>query len=100
MAIFEGLTEKLGSIIKGLRNTGRITENDLKNISREIRLALLSADVNYKIVKDFVASISEKALNKDVLESLTPGQQVIKIVHEELILLLGGKNEKLITSSK
>ncbi len=99
MAIFEGLTEKLGSIIKGLRNTGRITENDLKNISREIRLALLSADVNYKIVKDFVASISEKALNKDVLESLTPGQQVIKIVHEELILLLGGKNEKLITSS-
>ncbi len=99
MAIFEGLSEKLGAIIKSLRSSGRITENDIKNISREIRLALLSADVNYKIVKDFVSVISEKALNKDVLESLTPGQQVIKIVHEELITLLGGKNEKLIFSS-
>ncbi len=99
MAIFEGLSEKLGSIIKKLRSSGRITENDIKNISREIRLALLSADVNYKIVKDFVTVISEKALNKDVLESLTPGQQVVKIVHEELISLLGGKNEKLIISS-
>lgn len=99
MALFEGLSEKLGAIIKSLRSSGRITENDIKNISREIRLALLSADVNYKIVKDFVSVISEKALNKDVLESLTPGQQVIKIVHEELITLLGGKNEKLIFSS-
>ena len=99
MAIFEGLSEKLSAIIKNLRNSGRITENDVKNISREIRLALLSADVNYKIVKDFVAVISEKALNKEVLESLTPGQQVIKIVHEELISLLGSKNEKLIVSS-
>lgn len=99
MAIFEGLSEKLGAIIKSLRSSGRITENDIKNISREIRLALLSADVNYKIVKDFVSVISEKALHKDVLESLTPGQQVIKIVHEELITLLGGKNEKLIFSS-
>ena len=85
--------------MKKLRNTGRITESDIKDISREIRLALLSADVNYKIVKDFVSVISEKALNKEVLESLTPGQQVIKIVHEELISLLGSKNEKLITSS-
>ncbi|HQM96262.1 MAG TPA: signal recognition particle protein [Clostridia bacterium] len=99
MAIFEGLSEKLSAIIKNLRNSGRITENDVKNISREIRLALLSADVNYKIVKDFVAVISEKALNKEVLESLTPGQQVIKIVHEELISLLGSRNEKLIVSS-
>ena len=99
MALFEGLSEKLGAIIKSLRSSGRITENDIKNISREIRLALLSADVNYKIVKDFVSVISEKALHKDVLESLTPGQQVIKIVHEELITLLGGKNEKLIFSS-
>lgn len=99
MAIFEGLSEKLSAIIKNLRNSGRITENDVKNISREIRLALLSADVNYKIVKDFVTVISEKALNKEVLESLTPGQQVIKIVHEELISLLGSKNEKLIVSS-
>ncbi len=99
MALFEGLSKKLGAIIKSLRSSGRITENDIKNISREIRLALLSADVNYKIVKDFVSVISEKALNKDVLESLTPGQQVIKIVHEELISLLGGKNEKLIFSS-
>lgn len=99
MAIFEGLTEKLGAIIKSLRSSGRITENDIKNISREIRLALLSADVNYKIVKDFVATISEKALNKEVLESLTPGQQVIKIVNDELVSLLGDKNEKLIVSS-
>jgi len=64
MAIFEGLSEKLGAIIKSLRSSGRITENDIKNISREIRLALLSADVNYKIVKDFVSVISEKALNR------------------------------------
>ena len=62
MALFEGLSEKLGAIIKSLRSSGRITENDIKNISREIRLALLSADVNYKIVKDFVSVISEKAL--------------------------------------
>jgi signal recognition particle subunit SRP54 len=100
MAIFEGLANKLSSIIKNLRNTGRITEDDIKNISREIRLALLSADVNYKVVKEFIASISEKALNKEVLESLTPGQQVIKIVNEELIELLGSKNERLITSGK
>jgi len=100
MALFEGLSEKLGAVIKNLRSSGRVTEADIKKISREIRMALLSADVNYKIVKEFVDTISEKALNKDVLESLTPGQQIIKIVNEELIALLGDKNEKLIVSGR
>lgn len=100
MALFEGLSEKLGAVIKNLRSSGRVTEADIKKISREIRMALLSADVNYKIVKEFVDTISEKALNKDVLESLTPGQQIIKIVNEELITLLGDKHEKLIVSGR
>ena len=92
---FEGLSEKLQLITKKLRGQARITEGDLKDMLREVKLALLEADVNYKIVKDFIASIQEKALGQDVLKSLTPGQQVIKIVKDELVDLLGGEESKI-----
>ena len=88
---FEGLSEKLKGIVNKLKGKSRITEADVKEITREVKLALLEADVNYKIVKDFTNKIGEKALGQDVLKSLTPGQQIIKIVHEELVELLGGK---------
>ncbi len=92
---FEGLSSKFQNIINNLKGKARITENDVKEVSREVKLALLEADVNYKLVKDFTNKISEKALGQDVLKSLTPGQQVVKIVHEELTDLLGSKEEKL-----
>ena len=95
MAIFEGLSEKLQGTIKKIRGAGRVTEKDVKNITREIKLALLEADVNFKVVKDFINKISEKAVGRDVLESLTPGQQVIKVVHEELIDLMGRTESKI-----
>ena len=88
---FEGLSEKLKGVINKLKGKSRITEADVKEITREVKLALLEADVNYKIVKDFTNKIREKALGQDVLKSLTPGQQIVKIVHEELVELLGGK---------
>lgn len=97
---FEGLSSKLQETIKKLKSKGRITEKDLKEVTREIKLALLEADVNFKIVKDFIIKISERALGQDVLESLTPGQQVIKIVHEELIELMGSSQSKLTFSPK
>lgn len=100
MAIFEGLSSKLESIIKNIRGKGRVSEADIKQISREIKMALLEADVNYKVVRDFINSISEKAMGSEVLASLTPGQQVIKIVNDEMIALLGGKFEDLALSSK
>lgn len=92
---FEGLSEKLQSITKKLRGQARITDSDLKEMLREVKLALLEADVNYKIVKDFIATVQEKALGQDVLKSLTPGQQVIKIVRDELVDLLGGEESKI-----
>ncbi len=92
---FEGLSSKLQEITRKLRGKARITENDLKEMLREVKLAMLEADVNYKIVKDFIASVQEKALGQDVLKSLTPGQQVIKIVKDELIELLGGEESKI-----
>lgn len=92
---FEGLSSKFQNIINNLKGKARITENDIKEVTREVKLALLEADVNYKLVKDFTTKISEKALGQDVLKSLTPGQQVVKIVHEELTDLLGSKEEKL-----
>ena len=92
---FEGLSTKLQGIINKIKGKARITEDDVKEITREVKLALLEADVNYKIVKDFTSKISEKALGRDVLKSLTPGQQVVKIVHEELVELLGSKDEYL-----
>ena len=92
---FEGLSEKLQAFTKKLRGKARITESDLNEMLREVKLALLEADVNYKVVKEFIANIHDKALGTDVLKSLTPGQQVVKIVKDELIELLGGTDSKI-----
>ncbi len=92
---FEGLSSKLQDFTRKLKGKSRITESDLKEMLREVKLALLEADVNYKIVKEFTSSIQEKALGQDVLKSLTPGQQVIKIVKDELVELLGGTDSKI-----
>ena len=92
---FEGLTEKLNATFKKLRGKGRLTENDVREAMREVRLALLEADVGYKVVKDFVATVTERAVGSDVLDSLTPAQQVIKIVNEELTKLMGGGTAKI-----
>ena len=96
---FEGLSSKLQDITRKFKGKARVTEQDLKEMLREVKLALLEADVNYKIVKDFVASVGEKALGQDVLKSLTPGQQVVKIVKDELVELLGGTDSKINFSS-
>jgi len=92
---FDGLSSRLQEITRKLKGKARITESDLKEVLREVKLALLEADVNYKIVKDFIKVVEEKALGQDVLKSLTPGQQVIKIVKDELVELLGGEDSKL-----
>ncbi len=92
---FEGLSSKLQDITRKLRGKARITESDLKEMLREVKLALLEADVNYMIVKEFINSVQEKALGQDVLKSLTPGQQVIKIVKDEMVELLGGTESKV-----
>ena len=92
---FEGLSEKLNAVFRRLRGQGRITEADVREAMKEVRLALLDADVSYRVVKDFVASVTERAVGADVLESLTPAQQIIKIVNEELTQLMGGGSEKL-----
>jgi len=97
---FEGLSEKLNAAFKRLRGKGRLSEADIKAAMREIRLALLEADVSYKVVKDFVKNVSERAVGKDVLESLTPAQMIVKIVNEELIALMGSESQKLNISSK
>ena len=92
---FEGISSKLQDITRKFKGKVRITESDLKDMLREVKLALLEADVNYKIVKEFIANIQEKAIGQDVLKSLTPGQQVIKIVKDELVELLGGVESKI-----
>ena len=92
---FEGLSSRLQEITRKIRGKARITDSDLKEILREVKLALLEADVNYKIVKEFISTIQEKALGQDVLKSLTPGQQVVKIVKDELVQLLGGETSKI-----
>ncbi len=97
---FENLADKLQQTFKKLRGKGKISEADLKAAMREVKLALLEADVNFMVVKDFIKTVSEKALGANVLESLTPGQQVIKIVNEELTALMGEKAEKIQFSSK
>ena len=97
---FEGLSEKLNATFKHLRGKGRLSEEDIKLAMREVRLALLEADVSYKVVKDFVKTVSERAVGTEVLDSLTPAQQVIKIVSEELTALMGGANAKLTFASK
>ena len=92
---FEGLSSRLQEITRKLKGKARITEDDLKEVLREVKLALLEADVNFKIVKEFIKVIEEKALGQDVLKSLTPGQQVVKIVKDELVTLLGGEESKI-----
>ena len=92
---FEGLSSRLQEITRKIRGKARITESDLKEMLREVKLALLEADVNYKIVKEFINTIQEKALGQDVLKSLTPGQQVVKIVKDELVELLGGQTSQI-----
>lgn len=92
---FEGLSSRLQEITRKIRGKARITESDLKEMLREVKLALLEADVNYKIVKEFISVIQEKALGQDVLKSLTPGQQVVKIVKDELVELLGGTESRI-----
>lgn len=97
---FEGLSDKLSAVFKKLKNRGKLSESDVKAAMREVRLALLEADVNYKVAKDFVAKVSERAVGSGVLESLTPAQQVIKIVNEELTALMGESNARINYSSK
>ena len=97
---FESLSDRLGEAFKKLRGKGRLSESDIKEAMREVRLALLEADVSYKVVKDFVKTVSDRAVGQDVLESLTPAQMVIKIVNEELIKLMGGQTAKLNMSSR
>ena len=97
---FESLSDKLSAAFKKLRGKGRLTEADIKEAMREVRLALLEADVSFKVVKDFVKKVSERAEGQDVLESLTPAQMVIKIVNEELTALMGSENVKLNISSQ
>ncbi|MDQ2087016.1 signal recognition particle protein [Herbivorax sp. ANBcel31] len=98
--VFEGLSNKLQETMKKFKGKGRVTEKDVKQMMREIKLALLEADVNFKVVKDFIGKVSERSVGQDVLESLTPGQQVIKIVHEEMINLMGSSQSKVTFSSK
>jgi signal recognition particle subunit SRP54 len=93
--MFEALSDKLGNVFKRLSSKGKLTENDVDEALREVRLALLEADVNFKVVKDFVARVRERAVGVEVLESLTPAHQVIKIVNEELVVILGGGQQKL-----
>ena len=96
---FESLSDKLSNVFKKLRGKGVLSEADINEAMKEIRFALLEADVNYKVVKDFVASVKEKALGEEILKSLTPGQQVVKIVNDQLTELLGGSSSKLTYSS-
>lgn len=97
---FESLGDKLQGVFKKLRGKGRLTEKDIKEAMREVKLALLEADVNFKVVKSFVASVSEKALGEEILESLTPAQQLIKIVNDELTKLMGGECSQIEFSKK
>lgn len=93
--MFETLTNRLSKVFKKLRGRGRLSEKDVEEAMREIRLALLEADVNYKVVKDFIVGVKEKAVGKEILTSLTPGQQVVKLVNDELTSLMGGEPAKL-----
>ncbi len=94
---FEGLADRLQNTIQRIKGKGKVTEQDVKEMTREVRLALLEADVNFKVVKDFVKRVKERAIGQEVMESLTPGQQVIKVVKEELTDLMGGTRVKLLS---
>ncbi len=97
---FEGLSDKLSAAFKRLRNKGKLTEKDVRDAMREVRLALLEADVNYKVAKDFTAAVIERAVGSQVMESLTPAQMVVKIVNEELTALMGGQAAHLASASR
>ncbi|MCH4335608.1 signal recognition particle protein [Staphylococcus haemolyticus] len=97
---FEGLSDRLQATIQRMRGKGKVTEADIKAMMREVRLALLEADVNFKVVKEFVKTVSDRALGSDVMQSLTPGQQVIKIVQDELTQLMGGENSTIKMANK
>ncbi len=97
---FEGLTEKLSETFRKLKNRGKLGESDVRDAMREVRMALLEADVNYKVAKDFIARVTEKAIGEQVLGSMTPAQQVIKIVNDELTETMGKENEKIHISTK
>ena len=97
---FEGLSDKLAAAFKRMRSKGKLSESDVKDAMREVRLALLEADVNYKVAKDFTNSVTEKAIGANVTESLTPAQMVVKIVNEELVALMGGQLARIKTASK
>ncbi|MBQ5927296.1 MAG: signal recognition particle receptor subunit alpha, partial [Clostridia bacterium] len=100
MALFGGLSERLNHIFSKLTKRGKLTELEIRTAMREVRIALLEADVNLKVAKNFIAEVSEKAVGQEILSSLNPAQQVIKIVNEELIALMGAKNAKLEVSPK
>lgn len=97
---FEGLADRLQNTIQKIRGKGKVSEADVKEMMREVRLALLEADVNFKVVKEFVKKVSERAVGQDVLKSLTPGQQIIKIVNEELTELMGGEQSKIAVANR
>ena len=98
--MFQSLTEKLSNAFAKFRNKGKLTESDVKEGMREVKLALLEADVNFKVVKDFTKAVAERAVGAQVLESLLPAQQIIKIVNEELISLMGSETAKINISPK
>jgi signal recognition particle subunit SRP54 len=98
--MFETLTDRLTSIFQRLSGKGRLTENDVDDALKQVRMALLGADVNFRVARDFVSKVREKALGNDVLQSVSPGQQVVKIVHEEMIAILSGGNHKLTSASR
>ncbi len=98
--MFENLSEKLQKTFRNLRGLGKLSEKNMQEGLREVRLALLEADVNYKVVKDFIRDVREKAMGKEVLESISPGQQMVKVVHDELVALMGGESEPLTLSSE
>ncbi len=100
MASFEGLSDKLSAVFRRLRSKGRLTESDVRDVMREVRLALLEADVNYKVAKDFTKTVADRAVGEKVMESLTPAQMVIKIVNEELTALMGGEAARLARPNK
>ena len=100
MASFEGLSDKLSAVFKRMRSKGRLTEADVRDVMREVRLALLEADVNYKVAKDFTKTVADRAIGEKVMDSLTPAQMVIKIVSEELTALMGGETARLASASK
>ena len=92
---FESLSEKLQNVFKKLRSKGMLTQEDVKTALKEVKMALLEADVNFKVVRQFTKSVQEKAVGQDVMSGLNPGQMVVKIVHEELVSLMGSESEEL-----